>query len=56
MGSGGGEIGREGKKKKMQSAPLSMSAGKKVFVLLSLSEKRFGVSRMQDFLIIKKAK
>jgi hypothetical protein len=54
---GGGRNRKGRKKEKNAVSPFVNGSRKKIFVLLSLSDKRFGVSRMQDFFkIIIKAK
>ena len=54
---GGGRKGKTNKEggksyKKNAISPLNDASGKKVSVLLSASVERFGVSRMQDFVIV----
>ena len=46
-GGGGGKV--VGEREKMLSAPLATAAQKKISVLLSPSVKRYGFSRMRDF-------
>ena len=55
-GGGGGGEGGGGDKEKNAVSPFVEASGKQISVLLSASVEKFGVSRMQIFLFIKKNK